>query len=345
MVNAIFVILLWSISSIISLSSINKSTNSLKYYTVLSIIIFFVVTFRDGSSLNDYSNYIQLYIDSNRSTEVEPSFIYIKNIAHFLGGIFILFLIYAFLCVFIKVIAIYRLTNLLFLTLVIYISNIMILHDMTQIRAGVASGIFLYSIPYLARQEKIKYLVSVLIATFFHYSGILFFLPCLFWINRIRISKWFYLLIIPIGYILGGTIFDVSHFPIEHIRFKLEMYKNLQNAGVDGFTALNIFNPYIIFRIVLFYLLLWKRNIILSNNPYFSCLLFIEAIAIFVFPAFSSIALLGYRGSELLGVVEIILYPMLYYIIKPKFWGKLSVIGIGGLLLVVNLTYKHLIYL
>lgn len=346
MINAIFVVFVFILSSICSFSK-GSPTSKIKrqLFLIISIIIVLGVIFRDGNTLNDYSNYISLYNSHTRSTEVETSFILIRNISRNLGGFFFLVLIYGLLGVITKLIAIRRLTELTFLTLVIYTSNIMILHDMTQIRAGVTSGIFLLSIPYLVNNQKSKYILCTLVATFFHFSGLLLFLPCLYWIKPLRNSKLFYWIIIPIGYLLGGTIFNIDNIPIESIRLKLVMYKNLQEIGSAGLKELNIFNPYILFRIALYYLILSKENLISPHNKYFKCILFIEALALFIFPALSSIAILGYRGSELIGVVEIILYPMLYYILRPKLAAKSCVIGIGGLLLGINLTYKHLIYL
>lgn len=344
--NLIFVVALFIICYIVALCRNQRNTYiNTQIYSILSILILLIVAFRDGSSLNDYINYIEIYNDSSRVGDVEPSFFLLKTITKNLGGITALFFIYSLLCVVIKVIAFYRLTKLLFLTLVVYVANIMILHDMTQIRAGVASAIFLYSIPFLKNYNYFKYILCVVIATFFHYSGLLLLFPCLYWIRFLRESQWFLLLIVPIGYVLGGTIFDISNIPIESIRIKLEMYKNLQAIGAAGLKDLNLFNPYILFRISLYYILLYKSGIISAHNDNFKCLLFIEGIALFVFPALSAIALLGYRGSELLGVVEVVLYPMLFYAIKPRLAGKLTVICIGALLLGVNLTYKHLIYI
>ena len=344
MINASIVLLLFIICCFCSIGSFKSKKRQLISYTIISIIILIFVAFRDGNSLNDYSNYINLY-NTNRIGEVEPSFYLIRDITQHLGGIITLFFIYAFLGVSFKIIAIYKITDLLFLTLIIYISNIMILHDMTQIRAGVTSGIFLFSIPYLATQEKLKYCICCAVAIFFHSSGILLLLPTLFWFSTIRNSEKLIFLLIPIGYLLGNTVLNLNNIPIESIRIKLEMYKSLQASNSAGLKDLNIFNPYILFRIAMFYILLWKGNIIQKHNPYFKPLIFVEAIGLFIFPVFSSIAILGYRGSELIGVVEILLYPMLYYVIRPNLFGKLIVILIGALLLVVNLTYKHLIYI
>ena len=139
-------------------------------------------------------------------------------------------------------------------------------------------------------------------------------------------------------------MFDISVIPIESIRLKLEMYQHLQEQSVQGFTDANLFNPYFLFRCALYYGMLWKRDTIGTYNPYFPLFIKIEGIALFLFPALSFISLLGYRGSELLGVVEIILYPLFMYAFRPRIAAKMAVIGIGTLLLAVNIIHKHLIF-
>ena len=345
MSNLIIVLFLFVFTGISAFvePGLNKDTRR-KLYILVSVIIVIFVGLRDGSSLNDYGNYVRIYNDLTRRSEVEFSYNVICSLAGSLGGVSVMFFIYALLGTSTKLFAFYRLTDLKFLTLAIYVSNIMILHDMTQMRAGVASGIFLLALPYLCDRKVLKYLLLVALAFCFHYSSLLFLIPCLFWIKSLRDNRWFYLLIIPIGYLLGTTVLNPEMIPYEPIKAKILMYRNLQQMGSTGFPDLNIFNPYILFRIAIYFILLWKFNLIKRFNRYFQVLMFIEGLAICLFPAFSSIALLGYRGSELLGIVEVVLYPMLYYAIKPKTAAKFSVISIAAALLIVNLTYKHLIY-
>lgn len=341
--NYIFVIgsYLFSIfHSLQSTSYRSKKNRDLYWFVIFALILF--VTFRDGSSLNDYDGYVSLYSSVNRIV-IEPAFLLIREVARSGGNIYLMFFLYALIGIGTKGIAINNITQLKFLTLCVYISNILILHDMTQMRAGVASGLFLLALPYLKDRKILKYITLISIATLFHYSAILFLFCCIFWVKKLATNKVFLWSIIPLGYLLGGTIVDPSLIPFEPLRLKLEMYQKLNESGTDGYTSLNLFNPYIIFRIILYYIILWKSSLIINKTPYFNVLIFIESIAIFVFPFLSFIPILGYRGSELLGVVEILLYPLMIYCFKPRLYGKICVIGISLLLLIVNLTYKALI--
>ena len=314
-------------------------------YGLTGFLMVLAAGLRDGNTVSDYKTYLNMFQYPEAST-VEPTFTLIGSLVKAVcPWPVLLFVIYASIGVTCKILAIKRLTSLLFLSLVIYISNVYLLHDMTQIRAGVASGIFLLAIRPLAEHKIFRYTALILLASLFHYSSLLL-LPLVVLKNQPIASKSKYLWwsIVPLGFIVHGTMFDISVIPIESIRLKLEMYQHLQEQSVQGFTDANLFNPYFLFRCALYYGMLWKRDTIGTYNPYFPLLIKIEGIALFLFPALSFISLLGYRGSELLGVVEIILYPLFMYAFRPRIAAKMAVIGIGTLLLAVNIIHKHLIF-
>ena len=323
-----------------------KTRQCLFLYASVGVAMVLIAGLRDGNTVGDYKVYLEMYRFPEETPTVEPTFTLISSLVKAVcPWPVLLFVIYASIGVTCKIFAIKRLTSLLFLSLVIYISNVYLLHDMTQIRAGVASGIFLLAIRPLAEHKIFRYTALILLASLFHYSSLLL-LPLVVLKNQPIASKSKYLWwsIVPLGFIVHSTMFDISVIPIESIRLKLEMYQHLQEQSVQGFTDANLFNPYFLFRCALYYGMLWKRDTIGTYNPYFPLLIKIEGIALFLFPALSFISLLGYRGSELLGVVEIILYPLFMYAFRPRIAAKMAVIGIGTLLLAVNIIHKHLIF-
>ena len=300
-------------------------------YVLTGFLMVLAAGLRDGNTVSDYRTYLDMYQYPEDAPPIEPTFTFICRLVKTVSPWpVLLFVIYASIGVTCKLVAIKRLTPLLFLTSVIYISNVYLLHDMTQIRAGVASGIFLLAIRPLAERRIFRYTALILLASLFHYSSLLL-LPLVVLKNRPIAGKYKYLWwgIVPLGFVVHGTMLDISVIPIESIRLKLELYQRLQEQGVQGFTEANLFNPYFLFRCALYYGMLWKRDTIGAHNPYF--------------PLF--ISLLGYRGTELMGVVEIILYPLLIYAFRPRIAAKMAVIGIGTLLLVVNIIHKHLIFI
>ncbi len=315
-------------------------------YALVGVFMVLIAGLRDGNTVGDYKVYLEMFHSPEAFPTIEPSFGLICNLTKALyPAPILMFLVYAGIGVSCKMYAINRLTPLLFLSLVIYISNQFILYDMIQIRAGAASGLFLLAIKPLADRKRLLYIGLVLLASFFHYSALLLLPLCVLNDKQITVKgRYFWWCIIPIGYLLSFISTDIiSYIPIENIRTKLELYRQLQEQGEDGYAVANLFSPYFLFRCILYYYMLWKYDQISLHNRYFPLLIKIEGIALFLFPTLSFIPLLGYRASELLSLVEIVLYPQVIYTFRPSWMAKVVAIGIGLIFLMVNLFYRHLI--
>lgn len=50
----------------------------------------------------------------------------------------------------------------------------------------------------------------------------------------------------------------ISMIPIDVIREKMQMYKALEEMGEDGFSQVNLFNPYYLFKLGIYYFFLTK---------------------------------------------------------------------------------------
>jgi hypothetical protein len=153
---------------------------------------------------------------------------------------------------------IYKYSYLPIISFIIYLSNIIMLQDINQIRAGVATALFLTSIPYLAQNKKKIFACIILLATLFHFSSLL--LLVLLFIDAVPLSKNKYIFwgILPLlGYIFyfAFNFINVEHIPIAPVREKLIMYKTLQEMGSEGFSNINLFNPYFVFKLLIYYLL------------------------------------------------------------------------------------------
>ncbi|MFN3712003.1 MAG: EpsG family protein, partial [Alishewanella aestuarii] len=118
---------------------------------LISILLILIAGFRPVGFDRDSIAYILLLdtpLNQADLKDKEPAFWLIVelNRSLFEGNERTFFLIFAILGVSLKIIAISRLSLDPILSLWIYICSYFLLHDMTQIRAGVASGIFLLSI-------------------------------------------------------------------------------------------------------------------------------------------------------------------------------------------------------
>jgi hypothetical protein len=215
--------------------------------------------------------------------------------------------------------------------------------DMTQIREGLAIAFFMLSIPDIKKRKIKPFFIKFLIAFFFHYSAIVM-LPVFFLIQPNYKSFFPYLIILILSIIslvfvnniLILLITVIKLIPIQGIQKKLEFYINLQRKGI--FNSINIFSIARIMRISIILILVMYIKCIEQHNQYARTLLQIYIIsqAVFFFlaglpPVFS------YRLSEFLGIVEIIIFPLLAYIIKPRLIGEILVIFIAIIFLLYNL--------
>ena len=63
-------------------------------------------------------------------------------------------------------------------------------------------------------------------------------------------------------------------------------------------------------------------------------------VSIITYYAFTYIPVIGYRLSELYGVVEILLIPAMIYTMRPMYIGKLAVVLVAG----VMFLYTYVIW-
>jgi hypothetical protein len=249
--------------------------------------------------------------------KVEPSmviiFSFIKSI--FRSGFPLAIFIYAFFSVTLKLRAISKMTDYVMLSTLIYFSGIFLLQDMTQIRAGFATGFLLLSIPYILQQDFKKFSIYILIAICFHYSAIIF--APFYFFNTKKVNKplYFSILIIPIILaLLKFTPFNILN------QFNLGIYSEKINLYLIGQAwerrSINIFNFSILFQIAvsIFFILFSEK----ANNKYAVLLTKINCFGVAMFYIFSSSPVLAFRLSDILGIVQILLVPYMIHIIKPK---------------------------
>ena len=294
-------------------------------YILVGGILIFYAGFRNGDYVFDYKMYQWLY--DEEIYVVEPTFTAISLITRYLlgGNIVWLFLIYAVIGVGIKFIAIKRLSPLIFLSVLIYVSDFFPLQEMAQMRAGVATGIMLLAIDPLYERKGKKFALLTFIAFPFHISSIVM-IPLLF-LNPYKINKKFWVTIILVGYIIAFLKIDVisllSYVPLGVIREKYEIYRAQQEEG--GYVA-NIFSLLFLIKLLLTFLLLWKSEILVEKTKYGYLLLKIMFVALASLLLLSQNLAAGLRVSEFYGIVSIVLFPMLYYIIRPRWFAWIIII-------------------
>lgn len=323
---------------------LDASKKNILLIGIVSTLIL-VAGFRPEDFDHDRSSYVKLFISGDFDITMEFTIVFISSLVKLLSAdVVFLFLIYALLALTMEAKAICKLTDLVFLSLLIYLSNYYLLHGMNQIRAGVAAGFFLYALYYLGMGERKKYFLYVLCATCFHYTaGILFFLAFL---SNKPFKRWQYFLwggIIPACYIF--YFFKMNVFlilPIPYIEEKVEIYRQLQNEG--KWDEINVFNMVFLMKIFITYFLLWKNELISYYNAFVVLLLKVQIMSLASFVLFYDLPVLSFRLSELLGVVEVILYPLIFYTIKPVFVSRNLVFVMALVFLCIGIFYNQIVY-
>jgi len=130
----------------------------------------------------------------------EPMFWIINEFNKYVfgGNVNTFFLIFAILGVSLKLFAIRKYSLLPILSIYTYICLYFVLHEMTQIRAGVATAIFLLALEDIKNRNFKSYLFKTVLAMLFHYSAIIMLLVYFMNPDKLNVKLYFILPILGI---------------------------------------------------------------------------------------------------------------------------------------------------
>ena len=314
-------------------------------FTTLVVVLTLMAGLRpigiDKDSWQYYAYYLGKFDDM-----VEYSFILISDIVRVaFGDVRGVFFIYALIAIPLKCYVFTKLSNEIFLLLGVYMSNFLILHDMTQIRVGAAMAFIFLGFYYLTQGRRWPCFFLILIATAFHVSAVLMLAILIF--RNVELRSWHRILLALIPFLaLTSVFFDVNVstlIPIEFIQSKLEVYEDLKEKGLVEAEKINIFNAAIMLKIAVYYFLLWKYDVVKQYCPYLTLLLKIFALSYVCLGVFNFLAVLACRINELFGFVEILMVPLIIHAISPKYVARvLLLIYMVGIFL-LNVMYAELL--
>ncbi len=314
-------------------------------FTTLVVVLTLMAGLRpigiDKDSWQYYAYYLGKFDDM-----VEYSFILISDIVRVVfGDVRGVFFIYALIAIPLKCYVFTKLSNEIFLLLGVYMSNFLILHDMTQIRVGAAMAFIFLGFYYLTQGRRWPCFFLILIATAFHVSAVLMLAILIF--RNVELRSWHRIVLALIPFLaLTSVFFDVNVstlIPIEFIQSKLEVYEDLKEKGLVEAEKINIFNAAIMLKIAVYYFLLWKYDVVKQYCPYLTLLLKIFALSYVCLGVFNFLAVLACRINELFGFVEILMVPLIIHAISPKYVARvLLLIYMVGIFL-LNVMYAELL--
>jgi len=318
-------------------------------YISICVILILCAGFKEIGFDNDSENYEYFFLnydDPYIQLAVEYSYLLIARIANtFTDDVHIMFLLYSGIGISLKMTAIKRFSELWFLPLLVYMGNYYVLHDLTQIRACVVSGIFLMTLLPLAEGKKRLVALLILVCCFFHYSS-LALLPVLF-LNNNELSKRsriIWAMLVPVGYLICFAGINImTDIPIPYIGDKLAGYQELSERGIKG-SEINIFNAVFVVTWFTYLYILYFYDTVIKHNKYLPIMLKLTGISVFSFLVLSFLPVLSFRISELYGIAEIFIFANIYYTIKPAWLAKSVVAIVGIAMFMINAFYAEFLH-
>lgn len=275
-----------------------------------------VICVNKPDDISDNQMYEMLYSlggGINGVKEMEPTFSMICKIA---PSFAIFLLIFAALSVGGHVTAIYANSPNVFLSFLLYLPYTFVLHDMIQIRAGVAIGLLLIAVRFISERKIVPYLLLVGVAVFFHYSAIVF-LP-LYFLPRKKLNKWLWTGILLVSTALGlmsvGFAYLSRYIPIGLITVYLENYMGSKTYIAAEVGAVRIF------KVLIAIIMLFQQEKIRSKYP-----LAVPVLAMFIISQMSyllleDIPVMQGRFGELFAAFDIFALAMFPLISKKHYY-------------------------
>ena len=308
-----------------------RQRDKIIFYVLIGVCMIFIAGLRAVGSTPDTESYEKMYYGNMPdilAKATEPTFTAISSILNSMSlGVNSLFFVYAIISVPIHLGAFWKLSKMPLLTLTIYVSYYFMMHEMVQIRAGVAAGLFLWAIYYYVERRKALALLFILLGTTFHYSAaaglVIFFL-------RDKFPLWQKILlyaIVPIGLVVYFTRIDISRIiPDDMLGTKILLYRDLRDRGIEDEHAgwpLEI-NILIWMNFILYYASIFYSEHLMKHCKYVNVAIKLQAVGFIFLLFFNGMSkVLGNRMNDYFSVVTIILWTASVYAFYPRFFSKI----------------------
>lgn len=301
-----------------ALQGYSKGTRAMTYMMFAFIFLMMVlICINKPEDTTDNMMYMRMYDNGGDSLygkkDMEPTFGLICQLSptfHYL------LLTYALLSVGTHLFGIVRNSPNLWLSMLIYLCDTYILHDIIQIRAAVAAGLILISIRYIAERKWFIYFALITVATLFHYSAIIF-VP-LYFLPKKKMYKWFWIGMLGVSVILA--LFDIQlgklsrYIPLGIVDYYMGVYLGRVKVDVVGLSPMRI----VISGILM--ILVYNIDKIQKHYPYAIPCLCISILSEVIRLLTGDLPVFQNRIGELLGIVNIFTFAMIPYLSKKNYY-------------------------
>jgi EpsG family len=297
-----------------------NKTHNIYMLCFIAIALALLAGLRNPEIEKDYGQYLfsfdMIYADKNPLylAIYEPGFFLIvysvRSIFQFNYGMVIM-LVYAFSSIFLKLFSIRSLAVNPYLVMLFYFSHFFFLHEMTQVRIGLATAIFFVSLTYYFKGNIKAYIGLIILATLFHYTAILY-LGLLFF-QKQSFNRYLYTGIILISIVLVffkvPLIGYVSNFSSNEFTAKIE---NHAIASEYASEKINVLNVVTICNILCcLYLIFAVLPAEFLRDKKLTLFLKCNVLSIFLLSFLSGIPTIAFRVSDLFGILSMFSFAYL----------------------------------
>lgn len=336
------IFLILSLSVFVDISTFSAKQKSFFYFIVYIILVLFAGL---RATSPDYDNYAEVFkILGNKqiinvditSVANDPGYMSLnKLVAQFTTNPVFLFLLVAVLSIGFNLHSYKKYTPFFFTAVLLYFVHTFVAREMMQIRAGLACAICLYSIQFIIRKQKWKFLLTVLIASLFHLVAICFLLTYILCSMNLSLKIW--------KSLIAASIFIGVFCPLgQFIKMipAMDILERIQNYNTweEYNGSLGVFsNPTVLKElfITLLCILYFKK---LLCFPGFKIFFDIYALSLCWLVCFSDYGIFCARIATVFSIIEVIICSYFYALVPSRSRWTASVMLILFAFLVMSLN-------
>ncbi|MBR1638757.1 MAG: EpsG family protein [Treponema sp.] len=237
-------------------------------FDLFFLVLILVSALKTNETSFDTNNYVNHFINADPINNFsflwygwEPGFVLLNSlIKTFSNNYHVFFFVLTSIVLYLYRSIIFRYSNHIFLSLFTYVSCYFFLNEIVIIRFGLASAIVFYNIKNIVEGNKKKALLTVLLATMFHYTSIVTIIPVLLYRkenqkNLLHIYACIFLFMSVI-FLLMPPLTMVAHLAsvvnenLGNILWRVLRYQGFESSG--SLKRIIIYFPFLLLLIIYF---------------------------------------------------------------------------------------------
>ena len=336
-----------SVSTLLSVPGVHQKPAWLFVWLVL---VLFAGLRNVGVDRDSYNYFYAYYLEAKHFADYlsgmrmvgEPAAVLLASFVKYglSSGFSLFLLIFALIGVGLKLLCIRKVSPFPALSIALYLGSYYLIQEMTQIRAGVATGFGLLSMYQLSRGNRRGAVFFSLLATAFHFSA-LAFLPVALLFSNDRLNRRGYLALLLIG---AATTF--LHF--NFVRLIVSVLFARLDPRISTYVQMSptqhveVLNPVFWMKAVICAVAVVKIENLKKRWPISVILVKCYCMSFFAFGLLSAIPAAALRLRELFGVVDILLIPMVVAAFREKMLVRLGLVAFAIVSFLLYIFYVRL---